>query len=123
MKYDPLENHLKAQTGESLQLSFAEIEAILDSRLPASARKFPAWWSNNSTNHVNAQAWLEAGFRTEQVDLAEETVVFRRAAELAPSPPRTGRHPAWGALKGTVTVAPGVDLTEPLLEPWGGEEW
>jgi hypothetical protein len=28
------------------------------------------------------------------------------------------RHPAWGALKGMITIPPGVDLTEPTLENW-----
>ena len=28
----------------------------------------------------------------------------------------------WGALKGTVKIAPGVDLTEPLGEKWGAEQ-
>ena len=27
------------------------------------------------------------------------------------------RHPAWGALKGTVTIAPDWDLTRPSLDP------
>lgn len=29
------------------------------------------------------------------------------------------RHPAWGALKGTTIVMPGVDLTEPTTPEWG----
>lgn len=28
------------------------------------------------------------------------------------------RHPAWGALKGMITIAPGVDLTAPTFENW-----
>ncbi len=117
MKYDPLEDHLKAQASDTVPLTFEEIEAILLSPLPRSARKHPAWWSNNPVNHVNAKAWLEAGFRTEQVDIAGERVVFRKRATAGAKPggkTRTGRHPLWGALKGMVTIAPGVDLTEPL---------
>lgn len=28
------------------------------------------------------------------------------------------RHPAWGALKGMITIAPGVDLTAPAFDNW-----
>lgn len=28
------------------------------------------------------------------------------------------RHPAWGALKGMITIPPDVDLTEPAFENW-----
>lgn len=30
------------------------------------------------------------------------------------------RHPAWGALKGTFTIAPGTDLAAPMFSD---EEW
>lgn len=28
------------------------------------------------------------------------------------------RHPLFGCLKGTITIAPGVDLTEPAFPEW-----
>ncbi len=115
MKYEPLRRYLEgAQDVESL--SFEAVERILGASLPPSARKHEAWWSNNPTGHVNAQAWIDAGYRTESVDIAGEAVVFRRIA----APPRHARrHPAFGALAGTVTVTPGVDLTEPADPEWG----
>ena len=33
------------------------------------------------------------------------------------------RHPLLGWLKGTVQVAPGVDLTEPADPEWGERVW
>jgi antitoxin (DNA-binding transcriptional repressor) of toxin-antitoxin stability system len=39
----------------------------------------------------------------------------RPVAEL--TPPREAARPSlWGCMRGTVTVAPGVDLTEPVLD-------
>ena len=35
------------------------------------------------------------------------------------SPTRSGYPPFYGLLKGTVTIAPGVDLTEPADADWG----
>jgi hypothetical protein len=33
------------------------------------------------------------------------------------------RHPLIGALRGTVIIAPGVDLTEPADPEWGKLAW
>jgi len=38
------------------------------------------------------------------------------AIERSQMPPR--RHPVLGCMKGTITVAPGVDLTEPAFPEW-----
>jgi hypothetical protein len=119
MKYEPLQQHLEKAEEEIVPLTFEAIETLLHGPLPASARAHSAWWANNPAGHVNAQAWLNAGYRAERIDLAEETVVFRRTAPSAEAlkAPRTGRHPIWESpLRGTVKIAPGVDLTEPLWE-------
>jgi YD repeat-containing protein len=121
--YDPLKDHLAQQRTDEVPMTFDDIERVIGAALPKSAGKFRAWWSNNPTNNVMTQAWIGAGFRTERVDMPGRKLVFRRARAETPAPPREGRHPAWGALRGTVKVAPGVDLTDPLLEPWGGERW
>lgn len=42
-KYHPLYIHLRQTGGDEITLSFAEIEALLGLRLPASARTQPAW--------------------------------------------------------------------------------
>jgi hypothetical protein len=36
-----------------------------------------------------------------------------------PRPATSKRHPLFGFMKGTVRVAPGVDLTEPADPEWG----
>lgn len=60
-------------------MSFAEIEDILRFKLPASARLYTAWWSNDSTRHSHSNEWLSAGWRTEAVDLGSEKVTFRQS--------------------------------------------
>jgi hypothetical protein len=69
------------------------------------------------------KVWLDAGFRTEQVDLEGRKLVFRRVStsRVVEPPPvaRKGeRHPAFGALKGLIVIPPGVDLTEPADPGW-----
>jgi len=115
VKYEPLAELLRGETREAQTLSFAEVERILGSPLPPSARKHRAWWSNNPTGRMNAQAWISAGYRTEKVDLSGETVTFRQMTFLQ----KIRRHPAFGGLAGTVRVMPGVDLTEPADPDWG----
>ena len=65
---------------------------------------------------------IEAGWRTEAVDLAARKVTFQR---IGSSPhgnvPRTKPDP-WGCMAGTVTFMPGFDLTEPSGEVWNAEQ-
>jgi len=60
--------------------SFSEIESILGFPLPPSARKFNAWWENETRgSHSHARSWLSAGWRTRNLNLTGETVEFCRA--------------------------------------------
>ena len=125
-KYEPLGDYLRKQRVARIPMTFAEIERIVGTKLPKSQR-YPAWWSNNTSNNMMTQVWIEAGFQTEQVDVAGRKLVFRR---VAASPPAgkdlassdredKAKHPLIGWMKGTVTIAPGVDLTEPADPKWG----
>lgn len=78
-KYFPLYQHLSRSTTESIKLSFAKIERIIDASLPDSARTSRSFWSNRSRGGVQAAAWLEADFRVEHVDFVEGYVVFQRS--------------------------------------------
>jgi hypothetical protein len=76
-RYDPLRAHLRDRGEPVVRMTFAEIERLLASGLPASARRYPAWWANEeSGTHVHARAWLDAGRRTAHVNLRSETVEF-----------------------------------------------
>jgi hypothetical protein len=83
-RYYPLFRFLKRQAGErdEVTLTFDEMENALGRPFPASARRLPSWWSNTrSKTHVQAHAWLAAGWRVAEADLDREQVLFRRAGE------------------------------------------
>jgi hypothetical protein len=134
-KYQPLTEYLKASSAYQLPLTFAEVEAVLGVNLPASAYEHPAWWANDAgKSHVQANAWLSAGYETQQIDKQAKTLVFKRIgsapgmAETAPEfahaestgEKKLSRHPAIGSMKGTFTIEPGFDLTSPMFTD---EEW
>ncbi|MEE9453579.1 MAG: hypothetical protein V3V13_04255 [Paracoccaceae bacterium] len=69
-KYEPLENYLEKKGFSQIPMTFSDIETIIENSLPPSARKHRAWWSNKPSNSVITYAWLNAGYKTAQVDLA-----------------------------------------------------
>lgn len=76
-KYDPLRAFLEDHGQPLVKLSFAEIERILGTSLPESARKYPAWWENErDVTHGHAESWLLAGYETRRLDSNAGTVEF-----------------------------------------------
>ena len=75
-KYDGLTAYLESLDANYLNLSFRQIERIIGAKLPASARKYQAWWANDPS-HVEAKAWLSAGWKTESVNVGGEELSFR----------------------------------------------
>ena len=70
-------------------MTFAEIEALLGEKLPAS-KQYPAWWSNNPSNNPMTKEWLAAGFQTESVERRRpRSSTFQASAENGQAP-RTG---------------------------------
>lgn len=83
-RYAPLIRRLVEQPAHErkLTLTFDDIDALLgEHRLPESARKFRAWWANDSVSHSQSQQWLEAGWRVSNINMAEERVTFARNTE------------------------------------------
>jgi hypothetical protein len=79
-KYSGLYRHLVERTGNEWQVTFSEIEKLLQFKLPDSARIHRPWWANQGERggHSHALAWEMAGWKTANVDMAGESVVFVR---------------------------------------------
>ena len=134
-KYTKLGRFFQTQASDFIRMTFDEVEQEAGFGLPASARLHQAWWANDHARHVQAKAWLDAGFESEQVDMKAQMLVFRRVkAEPAPAKPKHGgmsdpareykaeaaekkprRSPLFGALKGTFWIDPTWDLTQPAM--------
>jgi hypothetical protein len=121
MKYEPLRRYLQAEGRSSLELTFEDVERIIGARLPASARTHAAWWSNNATGHVNAAAWVSAGFKTERLDLAAQKLTFRKAEERAPARSLGFLTRIRSEMGGMATIPDGVDICAPTGEVWDAE--
>lgn len=135
-KYQPLGHYLAGRQASETPMSFAEIEKVIGVPLPPKSTQYPAWWSNNPSNNPMTKVWLDAGYRTERVDIGGGRLVFRRVGPLKTA---SVQEPSAGfrfdtraaeapggflarvraALAGSVKIAPDADLTAPLNEPWG----
>ena len=127
-KYAPLSAYLKLQQRNLVPMTFLEIEQVLGFELPPSKRN-RAWWSNNPDNSVMTKTWLDAGYKSESVDIAGERLVFRRMGEAqvpggasahghlqegGTTFGRIRRHPGFGFMKGLLTIEEGFDITKPF---------
>jgi hypothetical protein len=131
-KYDGLGHYLRKRDAEEIPMTFVEIEQVTGAKLPRSAYAHRPWWSNSATNSPLTRVWLQAGYRSARVDMAARRLVFersktRRGVEDEPenfrpadstSAERKGRHPMIGAMKGTFTIDPDWDLTQPAMPEW-----
>jgi len=79
---------------QTVAMSFGRVEEIIGGALPPSSDQ-RQWWANS--DHVQAQAWLAAEFRVEQVDLDRKQVRFVRAggqpSEVTIEAPPTAEDP------------------------------
>jgi hypothetical protein len=135
-KYGALGDYLRRQHADEVTLNFTEIERIIGSALPPNSQNSPAWWSNAPGNNVMTKVWLDAGFKSERVDIKGRKLTFRRVAardtrgrgmadearEFKPAENDGGekkpyRSPLWGAMKGTFTLVPPSDDEPPPVDP------
>jgi len=82
-KYDRLGSYLKFRAAftNMVRLPLAKIDGIIGDNLPINAYRSEAWWSN-SPNNAHARAWIEAGWETQEVNLKESYVVFRKVKSI-----------------------------------------
>jgi hypothetical protein len=120
-KYEPLGQFLRKQKRDRVPMTFAEIEKILNAKLPAS-KTSRAFWSNNPDNNVMTRVWVEAGFETKDVSPQSASLVFHRKKKEQTQ--QNGRKSDWntifGSMQGMITFAPGFDPTAPA---YSAQEW
>lgn len=79
--YAPLEEYFRGipMIQEDVTLTFEIVEKILGESLPSAAYEQYDWWGNQKQGtHVEAIAWMNAGWMMETVNLNERWVRFVR---------------------------------------------
>ncbi|MDF2570350.1 MAG: hypothetical protein K0R55_1954 [Sporomusa sp.] len=74
--YYPLNQYLSGVSERKITLSLEEMERIIGKNLPVSAKKYLAWFGNDITP-VQAQSWLNAGWKVNEVKLGESVSFVR----------------------------------------------
>lgn len=82
-KYDRLTDFLNNYEADFSRLTFHQIEKIIAAKLPRSAFTYPAWWSNDATQGRQSYGWLNAGWKTEDLDLNAKRVSFVKVRKIA----------------------------------------
>ncbi len=120
-KYEPLGQYLRKQKRNRIPMTFAEIERVLNSKLPLS-KSSRAFWSNNPDNNVMTRVWIEAGFETEDVSPQSGNLVFNRKKQVGNELAKVTND--WnsirGSMKGMIAYALGYDANSP---PYSAQEW
>jgi hypothetical protein len=78
-KYEPLERYLDGVPERRVTLTLQQIEDVIGDRLPPNARDDHTWWANtNNPDRYQARAWLNAGWKVCEVNLAAGSVTLER---------------------------------------------
>lgn len=75
-KYAPLGNWLKEHGGDSVKLTFDELNQIIP--IPTHAYKNRPSWANLSSPASFCSSWISAGYVVDSISLEEQWVVFRK---------------------------------------------
>ena len=83
-RYAPLTAYLRKSGRAEIPMTFDDLEEVIGSKLPPSASTHRAWFSNNPTSNPMTRAWLAAGYRSADVDMAKRKLVFRKIVSEQP---------------------------------------
>ena len=75
-RYAKLKEYFLRKHERRIQLTFDQIEKIIERKLPDSAT-YRAFWANDA-KHSQSKAWMEAGWRVKAVNFDENLVYFER---------------------------------------------
>jgi hypothetical protein len=76
-QYERLERHLRADGRQRIEMTFAEVSAVIGAALPHSAFIYQAWWATDP-KHTQA-VWLDAGYQARS-NLTAQRVTFTKTA-------------------------------------------
>jgi endonuclease-3 len=90
-KYKALTDHLLGRVEQTITLTFDELDELVGGSLPASGRKYQAYWANSVRSQPHSRAWLDAGRRA-RFDANGRCVHFSLATPsvAGPAAPLTG---------------------------------
>ncbi|MQA40615.1 endonuclease NucS domain-containing protein [Rugamonas aquatica] len=74
-RYAPLTAVLLSNPEAQVALSFDELDRLIPSGLPESAKKYATMWTNKEESRAHAKSWLDAGRRA-SLDIKGRRVVF-----------------------------------------------
>jgi hypothetical protein len=113
-KYDALAEYLSKIPGDSIKMTFDEIESIVG-ELPKAARTYRAWWSNNTSFTHARNGWLAAGWKTALVGMDGRRLTFIRGSVGA----KIGSPPA--STSGVVSPT-SQELLDDIADQAGGRD-
>ena len=88
-KYRFLSDYLYESNRSRVKLSYAEIENILEFKLPDSAATHRAFWAN-TTSHSIALSWLSVNYSVVEANLENKYIVFEKIRDFDTM--KTGRR-------------------------------
>ena len=75
-KYQKLEEYLRNSSKQIENLTYEDIERIIGTKLPSSAYKYRAWWSNSGQPH--ARTWSNVSWKVSSVNISKSVTFTKK---------------------------------------------